>query len=148
MGRSSTCHARRSGNLAAVSAFVDTNILIRHLPGDPPDQAARATAFLDSTDELLLADLVVAEVVYVLESYYEVERLRIAELVRAIIAFAAIRVMDEDLLLRAVEVYELHRLDFAEAYLVASAERAGVGAVASFDRSIDRVHTVTRIEPE
>jgi predicted nucleic-acid-binding protein len=130
-----------------VSAFVDTNILIRHLTGDPPDQAARATRFLANTDELLLADLVVAEVVYVLESYYEVERLRIADVVRAIIAFVAIRVVDEDLLLRAVEVYEIDRLDFAEAYLVASAERAGVGAVASFDRSIDRVRTVKRIEP-
>jgi predicted nucleic-acid-binding protein len=130
-----------------VSAFVDTNILIRHLAGDPADQAARATRFLAATDELLLADLVVAEVVYVLESYYEVERPRIAEMVRAIIAFDAIRVVDEDLLLRAVEVYELDRLDFAEAYLVASAERAGIGAVASFDRSIDHVHTVKRVEP-
>ncbi len=130
-----------------MSAFVDTNILIRHLTGDPPAQAARATRFLANTDELLLADLVVAEVVYVLESYYEVERLRIADMVRAIIAFAAIRVVDEDLLLRAVEVYEIDRLDFAEAYLVASAERSGVGAVASFDRSIDRVRTVGRIEP-
>ena len=130
-----------------MSAFVDTNILVRHLTGDPPDQAARATRFLAETDELLLVDLVVAEVVYVLESYYEVERVRIADMVRAIIAFSAIWVVDEDLLLRAVEIYELDRLDFAEAYLVASAERAGVGAVASFDRSIDRVRTVERIEP-
>lgn len=130
-----------------MSAFVDTNILIRHLTGDPPDQAARATRFLAETDELLVADLVVAEVVYVLESYYEVERVRIADMVRAIIAFRAIRVIDEDLLLRALEVYEFDRLDFAEASLVAGAERAGVGAVASFDRSIDRVRTVERIEP-
>ncbi len=118
-----------------MSAFVDTNILVRHFTGDPPDQAARATRFLATADELLLADLVVAEVVYVLESYYEVERLRIADMVRAMIAFDPIHVVDEDLLLRAVEVYELERLDFAEAYLVASAERTGVGTVASFDRS-------------
>jgi predicted nucleic acid-binding protein len=130
-----------------VSAFVDTNILIRHLTGDPPAQAARATRFLADGDGLLLVDLVVAEVVYVLESYYEVERPRVAGIVRAIIGFAAIRVIDESLLLRAIEVYELDRLDFAEAYLVASAERSGVGAVASFDRSIDRVRSVERVEP-
>jgi predicted nucleic acid-binding protein len=131
-----------------VSAFVDTNILIRHLTGDPPGQAARATRFLAEADELLLADLIVAEVVYVLESFYEVERARVAELVRAIIAFDAVRVVDEDLLLRAVEVYEIERLDLAEAYLVASAERAGVDAIASFDRSFERLTTVTRIEPD
>jgi predicted nucleic acid-binding protein len=130
-----------------VSAFVDTNILVRHLTGDPPEQAARASRFLAATDELLLADLVVAEVVYVLESFYEVPRARVAELVRAIIAFPAIVVLDAAMLLRALEVYETARLDFAEAYLVAQAERSGVGAVASFDKAIDLVATVRRIEP-
>ncbi len=131
-----------------MSAFVDTNILIRHLTGDPPGQAARATRFLAEADGLLLADLIVAEVVYVLESFYEVERSRVAELVRSILAFDPVRVVDGELLLRAVEVYEIERLDFAEAYLVAAAERSGVDAVASFDRSIDRVATVRRIEPD
>ena len=39
------------------------------------------------------------------------------------------------------------RLDFAEAYLVACAESTGTGRVVSFDRAIDRVNTVERIEP-
>jgi predicted nucleic-acid-binding protein len=130
-----------------VSAFVDTNILVRHLTGDPPEQAARATKFLAAADELLLADLVVAEVVYVLESFYQVPRERVAELARAIIAFPAIVVLDPAMLLRALEVYETERLDFAEAYLVAQAERSGVGVVASFDKAIDHVGTVRRLEP-
>lgn len=130
-----------------MSAFVDTNILVRHLTGDPPEQAARSTRFLTEADELLLADLVVAEVVCVLESFYEVPRERVAELVRATIAFPTVVVLDPVLLLRALEVYETDRLDFAEAYLVAQAERSGVGVVASFDKAIDRVTTVRRLEP-
>lgn len=130
-----------------MSAFVDTNILVRHLTGDPPGQADRATAFLAEPQELLLTDLVAAELVYVLESFYEVDRARVAELLRAILAFPSIVVLDAGVLLRALEVYEVDRLDFAEAYLVASAEASGVGAVASFDRAIDRVKTVRRIEP-
>jgi predicted nucleic acid-binding protein len=130
-----------------VSAFVDTNVLVRHLTGDPPEQAAKASKFLAAADELLLVDLVVAEVIYVLESFYEVPRARVAELVRAIIAFPAIVVLDAVMLLRALEVYETARLDFADAYLVAQAERSGVGAVASFDKAIDRVATVPRVEP-
>jgi len=43
-----------------VSAFVDTNILVRHLTSDPPDMAARATASLAREKELLLTDLVAA----------------------------------------------------------------------------------------
>ena len=89
----------------------------------------------------------VAETVHVLESFYEVPRARVAELVRAIIAFPAIVVLDPVLLLRSLELYETDRLDFAEAYLVAQAERSGIGVVASFDRTIDRVTTVRRLEP-
>lgn len=130
-----------------MSAFVDTNILIRHLTGDPPKQARQATAFLAAADELLLADLIVAETVYVLESFYEVPRGRVAELVRAVLAFPPVTVVDEPLLLRALEVYEVDRLDFAEAYLLACAEVSGVGAVASFDRAVSRVPTVRHVVP-
>ena len=130
-----------------MTAFVDTNILVRHLTGDPPAQAHRATRYLETADELLLPDLIAAEVAYVLESYYEAPRAQVAEALRAILAFPSMRMVDADLLRRAVEVYEVHRLDFADAYLVASAERTGVGVIASFDRSIDRVTTVRRDEP-
>jgi len=129
-----------------LSAFLDTNVLIRHLTGDPPVQARRATSYLRRANELLLPALIVAEVVYVLESFYEVKRQRVAELARAIVGFPAVVVVSESLLLRALEVYEVERLDFADAYLVASAEASGVGTIASFDREIDRITTVRRVE--
>ena len=88
-----------------------------------------------------------AECVYVLESFYEVERGRVAQLMREAIALPAIDVIDPDSLLRALEVYERDRLDFADAYLVAQAEASGVSEVLSFDRSIDRIESVTRREP-
>ena len=109
--------------------------------------AARATALLGSGERLLLADLVLAQCVYVLESFYELERERVATLMRAAIGHASILTVDPSTLLRALEVYELERLDFAEAYLVAQAEATGVGEIVSFDRAIDRVTTVTRREP-
>jgi predicted nucleic acid-binding protein len=131
-----------------MTAFLDTNVLVRHLTGDPASLAARATRYLEAADELLLPDLIFAEVAYVLESFYEVPRAQLADTLRAVLAFPGIRVVDSELLQRAVEVYEVHRIDFADAYLVASAERTGVGVVASFDRAIDRVGTVRREEPE
>ena len=130
-----------------MSAFVDTNILVRHLIGDPPEMAARATAYLSSASELLLTDLVVAETIYVLEPFYKTPRQQIAEAMRSLIAFGSIIAVDPALLLRAIEVYEIDRLDFAEAYLVASAETTGVNRVASFDRSIDRIRTIKRVDP-
>jgi predicted nucleic acid-binding protein len=130
-----------------VSAFVDTNVLVRHLTRDPPELAERATAYLGRERQLLLTDLVAAETVYVLESYYEAPRLEVAQALRSLVAFDSVVCIDPALLLRALEVYETDRLDFAEAYLVACAETTGVRRVVSFDRSIDRVDTVQRIEP-
>jgi predicted nucleic acid-binding protein len=130
-----------------LTAFVDSNVLVRHLTGDPPDEAKRATEFLRGGEELILVDLVVAQVVYVLESVYEVDRGRVAELVHAIVGFPSVAVADEVLLLRTLEIYEQYRTHFAESYLAACAELSGVGVVASFDRDIDRVPTVRRLEP-
>jgi predicted nucleic acid-binding protein len=130
-----------------MTAFVDTNILVRHLTGDPPEMAARATAYLQSETGLLLTDLVTAETVYVLESFYETPRDQVALAMRSLLGLHTVVCVDPALLLRAIEVYETYRIDFAEAYLVACAESTGVGKVASFDRSLDRVSTVERIDP-
>ncbi len=147
MGRGAAPHAQRARRAPALTAFVDTNVLIRHLTGDPPGLAARASGALAGAERLLLTDLVLAECVYVLESYYEVKRANVAELMRSAIALPTIQTIDPAVLLRALEVYEFDRVDFAEAYLVAQAEATGVNEVLSFDRSIDKIETVTRREP-
>ncbi|MDX1620763.1 MAG: PIN domain-containing protein [Nitriliruptorales bacterium] len=129
-------------------ALLDTNILVRHFTGDPPDQGRRATALLASATDLRLTDVVAAETVYVLESFYGQPPVDIAVLLRSAIAFEAIAVEDEDRLLRALELYELHGIDFTVCYLAACAELDGSLQVASFDRDLDKVDTVTRIEPQ
>ncbi|MDA8287393.1 MAG: PIN domain-containing protein [Actinomycetota bacterium] len=130
-----------------MTAFIDTNVLVRHLTGDPPAMAEASTEFLRAETELLLTDVVAAETVYVLESFYEAPRAQVAGALRSLVAFDSVVCVDPALLLRAVEVYETQRIDFAESYLVACAESTGVQRVASFDRSLDRVETIERIEP-
>lgn len=126
--------------------LLDTNVLVRHVTGQPMGQARRASAFLRGAERLDLPDLIVAELVYVLESSYRRPRWEIAAVVRAVLAFESVRAGNEPSLLRAVELYETHRIDFAEAYLAACAEEQD-GMVASFDRGLDRVPAITRIEP-
>jgi predicted nucleic acid-binding protein len=129
-----------------VAAFVDTNVFVRHLTGDPPEMARRATAYLETESQLFLTDLVLAETIYVLESVYEAPCSQVAAAMRSLLAVTSMVIVDIALLLRALQVYE-NGLDFAEAYLVACAESTGINRVASFDRQIDRVGTVERVEP-
>ena len=105
-----------------MSAFVDTNIIVRHLTGDPPETATRATAYLAGETELFLADLIVAETIYVLESFYKTPRNLIAVAMRSLVVLRSVVTIDPALLLRVLEVYEIDRIDFAEAYVVACAE--------------------------
>ena len=130
-----------------MTALLDTNVLIRHLTGDPPEMAAKASSYLLSGRDLVLSDLVVAEIVYVLESFYQQTREQVAGLVAAVVSSSRFRVQDRSLLIRSLEIYLDHKIDFTEAYLVATAEQAGITEVASFDRAIDRVPTITRVEP-
>jgi predicted nucleic-acid-binding protein len=129
-----------------LTVLLDTNVVIRHLTGDPPEMASRATQFLAANAELVLVDVVLAECVYVLQSVYDVDRRGVAEMMRAALAMPMVSA-DTELLLRALEIYELDRLDFAEAYLVAAAEFTDVESIASFDKAIDRMPSVERIAP-
>lgn len=129
-----------------MTVLLDTNVLVRHFTNDPPGLAAKARTFLRVTEGLFLVDLIIAEIVYVLESYYEAPRATVAKHVRGALGSSTIDVTDAPVLWRALELYEFQRLDFPEAYLAALAEETGA-SVASFDRSLDRVETVTRVEP-
>ena len=100
--------------------------------------AERATAALRDADELLLTDVVFAECVFVLESVYEAPAEVVADRLRAALSLPSVVVISPELLLRSLELYERERLDYADAYLVASAELSGVGTVLSFDRSLAR----------
>jgi predicted nucleic acid-binding protein len=131
-----------------VTAILDTNVLVRHFTGEPPDQAERATAFLRSAapKELVLVDLVAAELVFVLQSVYQQPRSRVAQLLRATLALPAVHCDTARLLYRAIELYETGR-DFTDAYLVTMAEAEGIPDLVSFDRGIRGISGVRRVEP-
>jgi predicted nucleic acid-binding protein len=131
-----------------VTTLLDTNVLIRHFTGDPPDQARRATAYLQgsSAGEFLLLDLITAEMVFVLQRRYLQPRDTIAGMLRSTLALPAVRCENEALLHRAIELYEAGA-GWADAYLVATAEHRGKLDIASFDRGIPRVPDSRRVEP-
>ena len=108
-----------------MTAFIDTNVLVRHLIGEPADQAKQATRTLSSLETLLLSDIVIAEAIYVLQKVYSVDRPTISDVMKSLLAFPSIQVVDEPTVLRALEIFVNHRLHFVDAFLVASAESTG-----------------------
>ena len=87
---------------------------------------------------------------WVLESStYRVDRASIAAAVDAVLALPAIAVDDDALLQETLLLYSQRKMDWTDAYLVASARTANATEVVSFDRFDARLAGlgVTRVQP-
>lgn len=126
---------------------LDTNILVRHFTHDDPVLGRRATDFIAraADRELILTDVVAAELAIVLERYYKAARPAVATAIRSLLGASQVQTVDAQTLSRAVDLYEGDRA-FVDAYALAVAERERC-AIVSFDRRIARRTHVERIEP-
>lgn len=133
-------------------SFVDTNLFIRYLTNDDPEKADRVENLLKQASSgvlnLITTEMVIAEIVWVLESFYELTPTDIAPLIRGITATPGLEVINGSLISRALELYEGRNFDFVDGYIAAVMEKHGISDLYSFDRKhISRIHTVTRKEP-
>ena len=125
-------------------ATVDTNVLVRYLTNDPPDMAQRAAEVLQEAQtrriDLVVAPIVIAEVVFVLESVYGWTRDAIAGGLLALLDAAVFQVLDPTVVRQTLHWYRDHpRVHFVDAYVAALAVERGHSTVISFDRDLRRV---------
>lgn len=130
--------------------WVDANLILRFLTRELADLAARAFAFFQRAEtgeiKLHISPLVVAEVVWVLGSFYKYSRVQITEELLPFLRSAGLVVQDQALIIKALELMASANVDFVDAYLAAVAHRAGE-TVASFDRDFRRLE-VSWHEPD
>jgi predicted nucleic acid-binding protein len=108
--------------------------------------ASGATRVLRSAETLVLHDVVLAECIFVLGSFYEYPRAALVEAISSLLALPSIRLEDEPRILSALALYGQRGISFVDAYIAAVA-LAGESPVASFDRGFDRIPGLVRIEP-
>ena len=100
--------------------FADTNLFLRYLTNDVPAQADAVEELLRlaAAHELVLVthSLVIAEIVWTLESYYRLPKNRVRENVLALLNTPGLEVMDADLVLQAIISYVDKNVDFIDAY--------------------------------
>jgi predicted nucleic-acid-binding protein len=113
---------------------VDTNVLVRLLVDDEPDQAAVAQQVM-AAEPVFVPKTVVLELEWVLRSVYRLSRASIAAGIEGLLATAAIEVEDAVAVSRAV-VWFREGLDFADALHLASSSH--VGAFVTFDAALRR----------
>ena len=125
-----------------MTVWVDSNVLLRFLTGNPGHLAGRARRLLRraADGELLLRvpNVVIAEVIWVLRSGYRVEPKVVADAIRTIILAEGIVVDDEQLVMDALRTMEDANVDYTDAFIAANARASGQ-PVATFDSDFRRL---------
>lgn len=102
------------------TAFADTNLFLRFLTDDVPAQADQVEALLrraaQGKVELITTSLVIAEIVWTLESYYGLAKKDIGAKILAILNTPGLQVIESDLILQAASWYAEKNVDFIDAY--------------------------------
>jgi predicted nucleic acid-binding protein len=134
----------------SIRYLVDTNVLLRFLSGEPPQQAVAARKLFNraAAGEIVLdvSPVIVAETIYTLLSFYEVERRDAVEKLLALLQQRGLKVRDGAQVFSALERLRTTNVGFADSYLAACGADENL-AIASFDRDLDRFKDVKRFEP-
>jgi len=121
---------------------VDTNVLVRFLVGDDPDQAARAARFLASAaangERLFVSQVVMCELVWVLGYAYGKSRAEIAPGLEALLRTRQLTFEEPDQIRSALERFAAGDGDFADWLIWERSRAAGCDQVVTFDNALLR----------
>ena len=137
-------------DMAGVSAFVDTSVIVRYLVRDSPDQAELARRIIEEHPRLLVTGVVIAEAALVLTSFYSRPREAVIDALVELIQRKNIGVHEvgKDIAIQALLLCRPSgRVSFADAMLWASARSSGTGGtVYTLDRRFPAIGIVVRTE--
>ena len=122
--------------------LVDANVLLRLFTGKPVAQAKAAQLLMQRADDgdvrLRVCPVVVAEVVWVLTSYYEQPPRLVTDTLTAFLSAGGLVIEEGLQVIAALDTMATTGVDFIDAYLAHRA-RLAQSSIASFDRDFDKL---------
>ncbi len=135
------------------SRFLDTNIILRHLLNDDPEESPACFALIEAIEQgTVLAwtsHLVIAEVVFVLSSKrtYNLSRPEVRDRLLPLINLPNLKIAQKRLFGRIFELYTSLPIDYIDCYHAALLEGRPEPELYSYDGHFDQVKDVRRFEP-
>jgi predicted nucleic-acid-binding protein len=125
--------------------IVDTNLIVRYLVQDNERQAKAAERLFEACDRgdvaMVVLPVVLAECVFVLESFYQHARGEIASVLARLISSPGIEISGEAIHLDALERYRKTKIHFVDCLIAATAAAEKI-PVASFDQDFGKFDDV------
>ncbi len=133
-------------------AFLDTNIIVRHLLQDHPDHSRRSSLLIDRIAAgqvtVAISETVVFETVFVLNQIYDIPRADAAHQITVLLSLQGIVAATKAELLVTLDYWPRQSpLSFADCYHLVTTKSLGLDAIYSFDKKMGRYPGVERIEP-
>lgn len=117
--------------------IVDANIILRYLLQDAVQFLEQARDKIEN-HHVFIPNEVIAEVVYVLEKVYHVERLHIFDSLQNLLSYSNITTHDKNILSHALKVYSEIKIDFVDSLLFAYSQIGG-HTVFTFDKKLNKL---------
>ena len=128
---------------------LDTNILIRHLTQDEPEQASLASELIETTCSIeapgYINRIVLCEMVWTLDRAYHYDRKTILNCIETILRATDLRVEDETAAWAALSLYN-EGYDFVDALIGLTNASAGASKTRTFDKRAARLESFSRVE--
>jgi predicted nucleic-acid-binding protein len=119
------------------TVFVDTNVFLRFFVKDAAPLYEKARALFERAEEgkikLETSELVIAEIVWVLESFYGFTRKEVTEVIATLLASRNLKIANHARISEAVRLYASGNMDFIDAYNIAYIKSKGYTKIATFD---------------
>ena len=118
--------------------FLDTNILLRYLTNDIPEQAQAVESWLRKAGAgecvLVTHHLVLAELAWTLHSYYQRPVAEVQSTLLAILNTPGLEVEQEQILIQAAHWFSEENVDFIAAYTASWMLNNGLTDILTLDR--------------
>ncbi len=118
--------------------LIDANYILRYLLQDVEEKFLMAKAVIEK-EEITIPDFILAEVVYVLEKVYDIRRKEIKGVIEGLLNYENILVRRKDAVINSLEVYVNHKIDYADALLIAYYQSGKINKLHTFDKKILRI---------
>lgn len=130
---------------------IDANIILRFLTNDNPEQAEQCAVLLEriqnNEEQVFLPDLILADVVWTLEKFYQQPKERIRELLLPLLNLRGMRLSSKSTARKALEWYVEKNVDWTDAFTAALMKTKDKREIYSYDRHFDRFENIKRVEP-
>jgi len=123
------------------TALLDANVIIRFLLNDHPKLSLQAKKFFSQAEKglinLYLDEVVLAEVIWTLSSFYKIKKTEIIDRLKTLLAQDWLVNPKKELLLEALGAYRRANLDYIDCWILVVSKSLGV-TLETFDQKLSR----------